>query len=265
MNMIKTIESSIKTNVPALDRSVIILDYVGQCEQPPSAADITRDLGLPRSSAHAVIAALVTHGLLHRNTENRYTMSGRVMQWANSFLAQQDIVPLFNSEIATNPELSAYSLTLTCRDNRHVVCLACHNGASRLGFTFSMGLRLPVGFAATGKAMLSTQSDAMVKELFSDGWHESLTPHSIPSCEALLSELAETRERGYSVDDRQIRDGMYCIGVPVFDHSQHVAQYGIALSMQKADADAKTIQHVGAILRHCADGLSQRLGASLIY
>ncbi len=247
-----------KTKIPALDRGVAILNFVSDCQQPPNAAEITRQLGLPRSSAHGLIAALVAHGLLYKNTEGRYTLSGQVMTWANGFLAQQNVVPLFNSEIVTTPELSAYSLTLTCRDGRDVVCLACHNGDSRLGFTFHMGMRLPVGFAATGKAMLSAESDETVEALFSQGWHVPLTPHSIPNCQALLKELAETRQRGYSIDDRQIRDGMYCIGVPVFDHNQQ-ARYGIALSLQKAEADH--IEYIGQLLRARADDLSQRLGA----
>ncbi len=249
-----------KTRVPALDRSVAILDFVSACETPPSASDITRSLDLPRSSAHGLIGALVTHGLLHKNTESRYTMSGHVMAWTNGFLAQQDIVPLFNSEIVISPDLAAYSLTLTCRDGRDVVCLACHNGASRLGFTFHTGLRLPVAFAATGKAILSTEDDRNVIALFKDAWPAPLTPHSVANCDLLLAELAEARQRGYSIDDRQIRDGMYCIGVPVFDHNQY-ARYGIALSMQKADADTMSMDEVGLTLRRHADELSQRLGA----
>lgn len=258
----KAQEITNKTAIPALNRSVAILDFVSTCETPPTAADITKALNLPRSSAHGLIVALVTHGLLHKNTAQRYTMSGHVMHWANGFLAQQDIVPLFSADIAASPELAAYSLTLTYREGKDVVCLACHNGASRLGFTFHIGLRLPAGFAASGKAMLSTEKDEVASQLFKKTWHEPLTPHSISDKTALLKELAETRQRGYSIDDRQIRDGMFCIGVPVFDHSGE-ARYGIALSMQRADADDTLVKHIGTTLRQHADALSRRLGAVL--
>lgn len=251
-----------KTSVPALDRSVVILDFVSSSETPPTAAEITKALALPRSSAHGLIAALVTHGLLSKNTAQRYTISGHVMRWANGFLAQQNIVSLFSTDVAGSPELSAYSLTLTYREERDVICLACHNGASRLGFTFHIGLRLPAGFAATGKAILSTEDDETVKKLFENTWYAPLTPHSIADKTALLKELAETRQRGYSVDDRQIRDGMFCIGVPIFDHNGQ-ARYGIALSMQRTDADEQTIKHIGNRLRQHADALSRRLGACL--
>ena len=31
----------------------------------------------------------------------------------------------------------------------------------------------------------------------------------------LLAELAETRERGYSIDDESVRQGVYCLAAPV--------------------------------------------------
>ncbi len=255
-------QNTLKTSVPALDRSVQILNYVSGCKHPPSAAEITRHLRLPRSSAHALIAALTAHGLLHKNSEMRYTISGQVMSWANGFLAQQDVVSLFNTEIVTCPELSAYSLTLTCLDEGDVVCLACHNGNSRLGFTFHMGLRLPAIFAATGKAMLSSRPDKTIKPLFERYKDKPLTPHSVSDYQTLLNTLSQTKQRGYSIDDREIRDGMFCIGAAVFDQS-HQARYGIALSMQKTESGADVVANLGKILRRSADNLSQRLGADI--
>ncbi len=253
----------IKTSVPALDRTVLILNYVSSCETPPSAAEITRSVNLPRSTAHGLISSLVSHGLLHKNNEQRYTISGQVMHWVNGFLTQQNVVTLFNTEIVTHSELSPYSLTLTYRDNTDVVCLSCHNGNSRLGFTFHIGLRLPVIFAATGKAMLSTENNESIKEIFLQNKKERLTPHSTTTLDKLLTSLEQTRKKGFSIDDREIRDGMLCIGVPVFDHSQ-TAHYGIALSLQKADANSEIIDTLGRTLRRCADQLSQRLGADTI-
>ncbi len=225
--------SRIKTTVPAVDRGIAIIDLISKNETPLTGAEITRKLNLPRSSAHGLIAALVANGLLNKNTDQRYSLSGKVMQWANGFLAQQNVVPLFNAEIIAD---------------------------SRLGFVFRMGLRLPACFAATGKAMLSTEDNTTVDALFGDDWYEPMTPHSVKNKAVLLEELNEARVRGFSIDDRQVCDGMFCIGVPVFDHLDS-AQYGIALSMQKAEADDRTIERIGGLLRARADRLSQRLGA----
>lgn len=252
-----------KTAVPALDRTVLILNLVSQSSQPLTAADIVRTLAIPRSSGHALLAALVAHGLLHKSPEQRYTLGATVMHWASGFLSQQDIVTAFQSEIITVRELSQFSLTLSVRQAKEVICLACRNGDEPLGFTFSMGLRLPAGFAATGQAILSTLTDTAVRELYLDDWHTPMTEYSLTDCTALLNELEHIRQRGYSIDDCYIREGMFCIGVPVFDHSNQ-ANNGIALSMPKAEATPENIQLLGKQLRQMADNLSRRLGATIV-
>lgn len=252
----------IKTAVPALDRSTAIIDFVGGQHTPPTAAEITKQLDIPRSSGHTLLAALVTQGLLHKNPEQRYTLGARIMHWGSTFLSQKNIVTTFQNDIVTSPELLPFSLTLTFREGREVVCMACRNGTAPLGFTFSVGLRLPAGFAATGKAMLSTLPNSAVKSLYQRYWHEAMTPYSIDSCKTLLDELDDTRKRGYSIDDRQIRDGMYCIGVPIFDHNNE-AHHGIALSMQKAEATPALISTLGEALNQFANELSRQMGAKI--
>lgn len=252
-----------KTVVPALDRSVAILELVSQSNQSLTAAEIVRTLAIPRSSGHAILAALVEHNLLHKSIEQRYTLGSQVMHWAGNFLAHQDIVTAFQNEIITVPELSRFSLTLSIRQEHEVICLACRNGNEQLGFTFSIGLRLPAGFAATGMATLSTLTDTEVRDLYDSYWHPAMTKNSMPNCNALVHELAVVRQRGYSIDDCYIRDGMFCIGVPVFDHTNR-ANNGIALSMQKIEENPEQTQLLGQQLRNMADNLSRRLGATII-
>lgn len=260
--MIKTNKEQAKTAVPALDRAVAVLDLLCYSTAPLTAAEIARQLGIPRSSMHGLLMAMVTHGLITKTALQQYSVGSRVLPWSGRFIERQDIVMAFQQQFAESSEFSPYSLTLTYFDHKDVVCLAFRNGDGRLGFTFSIGLRLPAGFAATGRAVLSTYSDAQVQTIFNDDWHPLLTPYSIGSCEELLEELAVTRQRGYSIDDRQIRDGMFCIGVPVFDHTNQ-ATNGIALSLQKSEATDELVVDLGNKLRHMADGLSRHLGARL--
>lgn len=258
-----TIENSrVKTAVPALDRAVAVLNFVSRRLTPPTAADIGKALGIPRSSAHALLAALVAHGLLFKNQMQRYRLGAQSLRWAGDFIDRQEIVTAFQNEVLTVPTLAPYSLSLTYRDGNEVVCMACRNGDGRLGFTFNTGLRLPAGFAATGKAILSTLADDAVRALYDDNWHEALTAHSIKNCSDLIAELYATRQRGYSIDDCQIRDGMFCIGVAVFDYTNR-ANNGIALSLPKREVDTQTIQRLGLELTGLAAALSRRLGAAI--
>lgn len=253
--------NTVKTAVPALDRAVSVLDFVSRQLTPPTAADIGNALNIPRSSAHALLAALVAHDLLFKNQMQRYRLGAQPLRWAGDFIDHQDMITSFQNQVLSVPALAPYSLSLTYRDETEVVCMACRNGDGRLGFSFSTGLRLPAGFAATGKAMLSTLTDDAVRALYADSWHEALTAHSAKDCESLLQDLNETRQRGYAVDNGEIRAGMFCIGVPIFDHTNR-ANNGVALSMPDSEADDATITQLGESLAQLADLLSRRLGAA---
>jgi DNA-binding IclR family transcriptional regulator len=110
--------------------------------------------------------------------------------------------------------------------------------------------------------MLSARSDDEVRAIMSGAWPRPLTSRSVGSIKALLAELKETRKRGFSIDDGQIREGMYCFGAPVRDGTGR-AVAGVAVSILMTDVNDATISAAGQAVRSVADQLSKRLGAEL--
>lgn len=258
MTKISSGENSVG-NAPALRRAVQILDLVSELKNPPTFTDIVTSLGLPKSSVHGLCATLVELGLLHRSDSGTYLLGSHTMSWANGFLRQTNLVAEFQQLLNERRELNQFTVTLTVLEGTQVIYLACANSNTALGFTFRIGMRLPAPFTATGKAMLSTLSDREVSQRFSAQWPESLTPHSITTRDELLSELATTRQRGFSIDNGQIRDGMLCIGAPVYDFSGK-AVAGLAVSMLEIEATTEAIAVTGRALMGISQSLSTRMG-----
>lgn len=90
-----------------------------------------------------------------------------------------------------------------------------------------------------------------------------MTHKSIDTVDELRLELGETRERGYSIDDGQVRDAMICCGAPVFAAgSETRAVAGVAMAMLSGKATASDTSSLGVSVQAFADELSRRLGAS---
>lgn len=247
-------------SVPALRRAVRLLDHVSTQATPPTAADLARALDLPKSTAHGLIACMVELGLLARSQEGTFRLGPHLMSWASGFLGQFDLVGEFQRVFSQAPALDGFTITLTVLEGAEVVYLACRNSSAPLGFTFRIGMRLPAPFTATGKAMLSARGDEEVRALLAGQWPAPLTGRSSKTLPALLGELAETRARGFSIDDGQIREGMVCLGAAVQDYSgQTVA--GLALSLLEHEATPARVAELGTGLRRIAAELSSRLGA----
>jgi IclR family acetate operon transcriptional repressor len=69
------------------------------------------------------------------------------------------------------------------------------------------------------------EQDALASRLSLDG----AGPRAITHPDRLGEELARTKERGYAVDDEELGEGVYAVGVPVLDgQGRPVASLGIA-------------------------------------
>jgi DNA-binding IclR family transcriptional regulator len=247
-------------DVPAVARASAILDLVAASPAPVSMTEIAERLDLARSSAHGLCHTLVNLGLLEKR-ERGFSLGGHVMAWANAFIDRSDIAGAFTRLWDQTPALRQETATLTILDGGDVVYIASRQGDDPFGITFRMGMRLPAAYTATGKAILSTPDDSEVRRLYGDGLPPPLTDRSVGSVEALIEELAEVRTRGFSVDDEQVRRGMFCFGAPIHDFSGKKAVGGFAVSVRADSLTPARIEALGSDVIRYARILSRSLGS----
>lgn len=245
--------------VPALRRAVGILDILASGRNL-KAAEIARTLSLPKSTAHGLLAVMSELDLVAKSPDGTLRIGPHPLKWANAFLSQLDIVTTFQEVLARDRKLDPYTVTLTVREGAEVVYVGCRNSDQPLGQTFRIGMRLPAPFTATGKILLSDLKHPELKNLLAD-FPKPLTRRSVRTIEELERELELTRERGFSIDDGQIRDGMICIGAALRDHSG-AAVAGIAISILRSEASDDRTSELAAQLQVIAKGMSEGLGGA---
>ncbi|MBV6271524.1 IclR family transcriptional regulator [Alcaligenaceae bacterium CGII-47] len=253
-----------KPAAPAVVRATAILDLLSGSIVPLSLADLARELQLPKSTLHGLCATLIQLNLITRLDNGQMTLGPHVMLWANAFLARLDMTQEFFASWDDMRVLPEETITLSIRDGSEVVYIACRNGSRPLGVTFRTGMRLTSVYTATGKAMLSTLSDEAVRQLLDGcdgGWPRPLTSKGARNVDALLSDLAQVRHRGYSVDLGEVREGMLCFGAPVFDSNGPEAVAGVAVSILSNETDQALQQRAGQAIQKLANRLSERLGS----
>lgn len=251
-----------RKDVPALTRGCKILDAVAAANRPLTASVLARELNLPRSTVHGLCATLVNLGLLLRESDNGFRIGPHIMRWTRAFLAQTDLTAEFAALLETLRVLTNETITLSILDGNEVVYIGCRNSPAPLGITFRIGMRLPAAFTATGKAILSTMSDDQVRRIMAGHWPKALTARSVRDIDALLQELDETRRRGFSIDDGQTREDMYCFGTAVLDSGNRVVA-GVAVSLLATHVDASSTHLAAQNIRTIARELSIRLGADV--
>ncbi|MEC9367445.1 MAG: IclR family transcriptional regulator [Pseudomonadota bacterium] len=249
--------------VPAVERATRILDFVARSQAYPSLSDLTRELGLAKSSVHTLCRTLVQLNLLIRRPDQTYQLGPHLMRWSLAFSRQSDVAAEFASIWDKETEMPGATITLTVLEGNEVVYIAARNSAvSNSLVDFRAGMRLPAAFTATGKSFLSYMSDFEVKRLYADGLPEPRTPHSVRTLDKLLQELRETRERGYSIDNQQVAEGIICFGASVLD-SRNMPIAGVAVSLLAEQTTEEDRKQIIANVKRITSRLSVRMGAEL--
>jgi DNA-binding IclR family transcriptional regulator len=246
--------------VPAVSRAVLLLERLARQGQPMSASLLAAELSLPRSSVHGLCSTLLHHGMLRRQGDGGFLIGSGVMNLAQAFVADTNVTQAFGEmwrDIGQSPD---ESVILSVLDSLDCVYVAVRNSLRPLGLAFNVGMRLPAHLTGTGKAILAWLPRRTLEALLPVGPLERLTDHGPRTTDELHAELADIRQRGYSVDDEGVRRGVLSFGAPVFDSSGAVVA-GIGMCINKAQFAAEGADtHHEAVMR-VARILSARLGA----
>ncbi|MBS0959444.1 IclR family transcriptional regulator [Acetobacter thailandicus] len=250
-------------SVPALRRAVRVLDMVRGASHPPLAADVARQLGLPRSTTHGLLAVMVELGLLEKTVNHGYRIGTRLLEWVGGAAEKRDLVAEFYHALDGFSGLDSFTITLTLLEGMEVVYVACRSSQTGLSASFRVGMRLPAIFTATGSAILAEMDDTSFREWLTlypaSAWPEPLTSKSVCSVTGLVREIAVIRERGYAVDSENVYEGLWCAGAVVRDYSGHVVA-GLGISLLQAEVGRYDIASLGNRAMALAQAVSKRLG-----
>jgi DNA-binding IclR family transcriptional regulator len=247
--------------VPSVIRAGKILDALAAGPPTATLAALSQRLGYPRSSTLALCNSLVAASLLLRDADGTYRLGPHTLELSRAYLGQTDLLSEFRRAIAAEPFLPEQTLVCAVLRGRDVIYVGSRAGASPLGVNYELGLRLPAHCTASGLAMLSTLGDAELVALYAGtGELERLTPRSVTDLAQVRERLAETRERGYAIDDEETALGMLCVGAAVRDDGG-AAVGAVAVSMPKGARSGAELRADANAVRDLAERISRALGA----
>lgn len=248
--------------MPAVSRALTLLDRLAQQREPMSLAKLAAELALPKSSVHGLCSTLMSFGYLRRQPDGAFLIGPRVMGLAEAFVSGTDVAREFAALWDDPGSAPEETVVLSVLNGADALYVAVRNSARPLGLAFNVGMRLPAYLSGSGKAMLAFQPPAVVRALYADGLSTQLTQKGLRDVDALMAELALIGERGYSVDDEGVREGVFSFGAPVFNAAGD-AVAGVAVCINKALLGADGGERHRLATLTVARTLSQRLGADV--
>lgn len=174
-------------------------------------------LDLPKPTAHRLCQRLSATGYLAREPGgHHYTVGPRLMRLGLNVLrggAGRERRAILQSVVDEVGE----TCNFTALAGDEVIYLDRVEARWPLRLHLEPGSRVPMHCTASGKLLLAFLPEARRARLLKGIDFSPFTPNTITDPAAFAAELAEIRERGYSLDREEFLLGLIAIAVPVKD------------------------------------------------
>jgi IclR family transcriptional regulator, KDG regulon repressor len=208
--------------VTAVARALGILENVDGSVRGTGITELSRRLGLGKSTVHRLCATLEHHGYLVRDPgTGRYRLSMRVFQIGSHALDALDLPARAMPALEALGAATEETVHLAVLDGADVIFIGKVESPRPLRLYSQVGRRCPAHCTAVGKVLLAAaapnqRAPAAARPL------KRYTGKTITSPAALGRELEDVRRRGYATDDEEFEDGIRCIAAPVCDYRGRV-------------------------------------------
>lgn len=246
------------SQVPAATRALRVLRYLAGQPDPVTLERLASALDLPRSTAYHLVNAMIDEGFVaHLVDEHRYGLGVAAFEVGSGYARQEPLQRISRRPLATLVDTLGHSAHLAVLHGRDVLYVLEERAPGRPPLVTDVGVRLPAHLTASGRAILAALPPRQVRALYPDKAafvdRHGLGPTS-PS--TLRAVLAETRQRGYAVEEGEVTPGLASVAAAVLDHNGHPLA-GVAVTFPADDPPVPA--RAAEATRRTADLLTHRL------
>lgn len=248
----------VKSTVQSVDRAISILEMLAH-DGESGVTKIAEELGVHKSTAFRLIAALERRGLVEQNLERgKYRLGIGILRLAGATTARLDVVqearPLARALAAKTGE----TVNIAVLSEGAALYLDQIAGTSALQPHNWVGQRIPLHATANGKVLLSGMTAEQITIEVGQRFR-AYTPTTVTSLKKLLIDIEDVRAKGFAVVVDELEMGLTAVAAPLRNaHGDVIASLSVSGPTFRFDKDRarQAIQQVAEV----ADEVSERLG-----
>ncbi len=228
-------------------------------EHELGVSEVSRKLGVAKSTVHRLARTLMADGMLEQNVENEKYRLGIALFGLGALVrrrmnlsgeARQDLFALRNA--------TGETVQLAILDGADIMFVYNLESTQAIRVNSDIGVRKPAFCTASGRAILAFQPEEAVGEVLASGLGRR-TPKTETDPGRLKKLLAEVAARGFAVEDEESEVGMRAIAAPVRGAGGVVVgSVAVAGPVQRLSKD--TLARFAPEVIRTAQAISARLG-----
>jgi DNA-binding IclR family transcriptional regulator len=249
----------------AVERALNILEAAAQRRDGLTNSEISRKLGIPKSSASYILRTLERRGYLRRDAETgRYRLGLKILSLGGDAQGNLEIADVALPFMRALVEKIRMTVHLAVLDQGEAVYIEKVEAPGFFKVNTWVGRRMFLHSTSVGKCLMAWLPRQDVETIVKQQGLKKRTPKTIVTLAKLLAELERVKQAGFAVDDEENSLGARCLGAPVFDAAGNVtAAIGASGTLSQMDEDnlPKMIEALKETARRVTRQL-QRSGAT---
>jgi IclR family transcriptional regulator, KDG regulon repressor len=198
-----------------LAKAAQVIEVLNRELGPTRLGVIADEVGVPKSSAHRLLAEMASLGMVRKLEDGNYTAGYRLVQWGHAADRALGIRQAAEPVMRRLSEEVAESVHLHVPEGSHRVCAAGAPGPQTLRPVIRLGQVLPLGSGAAGRLLLAFADERVRAEARQQA--TDVDEASWPD----EAELAMLRERGWTTTTGELEEGLTAISAVVKTRTGH--------------------------------------------
>lgn len=245
--------------VQIVHRVARVLHAFGQHGQGPvGITDLAHATGLPKSTIHRLVTALVNEGLLIQDEDShKYALSLRITALGASILSSHAVRKTARPFLMELRDQTRESVHLAVLEGMEAVIIDTEDSYFFVRTVNVPGQYLPAHAVSTGKVLLAYQWEPRLREVLTHTPLARYTAQTITDPRLLLEELTRVRNQGYAISTSELEESVEAVAAPIFDHMNHVVA-AVSVSGPSERCSPKRAELISAVT-HAGQSISRAL------
>lgn len=208
--------------VPGLERGLRILSEFSAREPVLSAPELSKRIGIPRTTTFRLLQTLEALGFIERaNGDRHFRLGIGVLRLGFEYLNSLELTDLGAPVLERLRDAAGLSTHLLIRDRRDVVFVAkAQSNAPMFGSVkVHVGTRLPAHATVHGHVLMGDLTRDAMRQLYPEKRLEAFTEHTPATVDELYERVRHYARLGYALSEGAFESGISAVTAPVRDHS----------------------------------------------
>ena len=233
--------------VPAVEKCFKILEALANSHEPLGISEISRKLGLNKSTVYNITYTLADLHVLDCLPSGKFALGTLFQTLANIAGKRSSIIQMVHPYLETIKEKTGLSVFLGVRSGVQAVLIDKVEADHGIKLSSEIGMTMPPLAGAGIKAMLSELPEEKIDEILSKAEFRRFTDNSIVDKEKFKDELLRVKKEGIAYDFEEYIQGMIGLSVPVRTGSRNV-QSAVWVVGIKSQLPKERIEEVASLL-----------------